>query len=166
MVAQETLKKASLAQKIGLDEKKVDEITNISAHILADVQALYIKTRGFHWNLEDPRFYFLHELFNEHYEALEEESDLIAERIRQIGRRAPGSFAEFKQLMSLKETSERLSGDEMIETLVGDYEYLIRNLRQAIDHITNLEDFGTADMFTQIIREFEKRAWMLRSHIV
>lgn len=166
MVAQETQKKMSLGQKIGLDEKKVDQITDISAHILADVQALYIKTRGYHWNLEDPRFYFLHELFNDHYEALEEESDMIAERIRQIGRRAPGSLIEFKQLMSLKEVTETTSGDEMIADLVNDYEQLIRNLRQAIDRTTNFEDFGTADMFTQILREFEKRAWMLRSHII
>jgi len=165
MVAQETLKKASLGQKLGLDEKRVDEIYNILGHILADVQALYIKTRGFHWNLEDPRFYFLHELFNDHYEALEEESDIIAERIRQIGRRAPGSLQEFKHLMSIKEITEPTAGDEMIEILVNDYEYIIRNMRQAIDRTTSLEDFGSADMFTQILREFEKRAWMLRSHL-
>lgn len=165
MVAQETLKKMSLGPKLGLDEKQVSEISGVLAPILADVQALYIKARGFHWNLEDPRFYFLHELFEDHYKALEEESDLIAERLRQIGRRAPGSLQEFKQLATIKEVTESLSGDEMIENLVADYEYIVRNMRQAIDRTTNLEDYGTADMFTQILREFEKRAWMLRSHL-
>jgi starvation-inducible DNA-binding protein len=165
MVAQETFKKVSAGNKVGLDDKSINEIYSITSHILADIQALYIKTRGFHWNLEDPRFYFLHELFEDHYEELEEESDMVAERLRQLGRQAPGSFEEFKRLMSLKEVNDVLSGDQMIEALVSDHELLIRNMRQAIDSTTNMLDFGTADMFTEIMRKFDKRAWMLRSHL-
>lgn len=165
MTVQETLKGSSLGQKIGISEKNVEEIGSLLTVILANVQALYIKTRGFHWNLEDSRFFFLHELFEKHYEDLEEESDLIAERLRQIGKRALGSLAEFKQFVTLKEITGELSGNEMLENLVHDYDFLIRSFRHGIEQTTNLEDFSSADMLTQILREFEKRAWMLRSHL-
>ena len=164
MVTQDVVKKKSLGLLIGLDEKKTQEVAEILLPLLANIQALYIKTRGFHWNIEGPRFFFLHELLDSQYRELQEETDEIAERIRQIGKRAPGSLQEFSDLMTNQEVTGFLDTDGMIDNLVTDYDTLISSMRSAIDQATELEDFGTADLLTQTLRTFEKRAWMLRSH--
>jgi starvation-inducible DNA-binding protein len=155
----------TVSHNIGLDEKRAQAIVNLLNNLLADVHALYLRTLGCHWNMEDPRFYFFHELLESQYKELAEEQDLIAEKIRQLGRKAPATMQEYKQLMSQKEALEPLNADEMIEGLVAIYEQLIRTLRQDVEKTSNLEDFGTADILTQILRAFEKRAWILRSHL-
>lgn len=166
MVTKEASKSESTGHHIGLDDKRVQEIAGMLNNMLADIHALYLRTLGCHWNMEDPRFYFFHELLENQYKELAEEQDLVAEKLRQMGRKAPATMQEYKQLMSQKETLEPLNGDEMIEGLVAIYEHLIRNLRRDIERTTTLEDFGTADMLTEILRAFEKRAWILRSHLL
>lgn len=166
-----TLKENSVegaAQKpnIGLDAKRIEEVAQLLNNLLADIHALYLRTLGCHWNMVDPRFYFFHELLEAQYKELAEEQDQVAEKLRQIGKKAPATMQEYKQLMSQKESIELLNGDEMIEGLVAIYEQLIRTLRVDIDRLTSLEDFGTADLLTQILRAFEKRAWILRSHLI
>lgn len=165
MATKELMKPESVGQSIGLDEKRVQEISKLLNNMLADVHALYLRTLGCHWNMEDPRFYFFHELLESQYKELAEEQDLIAEKLRQMGKKAPATMQEYKQLMSQKETLEPLNADEMIEGLVAIYDHLICSLRRDVEKTTNFEDFGTADMLTQILRAFEKRAWILRSHL-
>lgn len=166
MVTKEISKSESVGHHIGLDDKRVQEIAGLLNNMLADIHALYLRTLGCHWNMEDPRFYFFHELLESQYKELAEEQDLVAEKLRQIGKKAPATMQEYKQLMSQKESLEPLNADEMIEGLVAIYEQLIRNLRRDVERTTTLEDFGTADILTQILRAFEKRAWLLRSHLL
>lgn len=166
MITKELSKSEPVAKSIGLDEKRVQEIAGLLSNLLADIHALYLRTLGCHWNMEDPRFYFFHELLESHYKELAEEQDLVAEKLRQMGRKAPATMQEYKQLMSQKETLEPLNADEMIEGLVAIYEQLIRTLRSDVERTTSLEDFGTADLLTQTLRAFEKRAWILRSHLI
>ncbi|MCE5316616.1 MAG: DNA starvation/stationary phase protection protein [Parachlamydia sp.] len=165
MVTKE-ISKSEFGHHIGLDDKRVQEIAGLLNNMLADIHALYLRTLGCHWNMEDPRFYFFHELLENQYKELAEEQDLVAEKLRQIGKKAPATMQEYKQLMSQKESLEPLNADEMIEGLVAIYEQLIRNLRRDVERTTTLEDFGTADILTQILRAFEKRAWLLRSHLL
>lgn len=162
----ETVKEKSIARHLGLDDARADEAASLLVTLLADVNVLFVKTLNYHWNIEDPRFFFLHELLDEQYKALLEDQDEIAERIRKIGRPVPASLQEFKENTRLKEILEPLSADEMLRDLVLNYELLIRVMRSDIARTTDMEDFGTADMITQLIGEFEKRAWMLRSHLV
>lgn len=159
-------KQESIAHQIGLDDKRVQEIAALLKNLLADIHALYLRTLGCHWNMVSPRFYMFHELLESQYKELAEEQDLVAEKLRQMGRKAPATMQEYKQLMSQKEALEPLNGDEMIEGLVTIYDHLIRTIRKDVDRTTTLEDFGTADILTQILRAFEKRAWILRSHLL
>lgn len=135
------------------------------SHSLADTYVVYLKTQNFHWNVVDSRFQSLHKLFEEQYEALADAVDEIAERIRMLKGRAPGSMREFLSLTQLKENDRMFSGDDMIRHLMKDHEKIIDFLHKAIAEATKANDDGTADLLIQRIRAHEKMAWMLRAHL-
>lgn len=148
--------------KKGSSHSKV--IEHLSQH-LADTYILYIKTQNFHWNVEDPRFYFLHKMLEEQYEQLAEAVDVIAERLRGLEVRSPGSMKEFLSLTILKEASGKYTGNQMIENLLHDHTLIINYLHGFITQANDQHDDGTSDLFIDRIREHEKTAWILRSHL-
>ena len=93
-------------------------VTALSQH-LADTYILYLKTQNFHWNVTGPHFHSLHEMFEEQYEALAEAIDVLAERIRALGQVAPGSFAQFQKLSTLKEAAGVPSANDMLKQLLS-----------------------------------------------
>ena len=133
--------------------------------MLANTYILYIKTQNFHWNVVDPRFRSLHLLFESQYNDLAEALDDLAERIRMIGQRAPGSMREFLALTDLKEEYDELDGTEMLAALLNDHDKVIEGLRNAITISQNAHDEGSADLLINRLRAHEKIAWMLRSHL-
>lgn len=150
---------------LNLSVKATQELASILGGILADTYVLYTKTQNFHWNIVDPRFYALHKFLEEQYEELSEAIDEIAERIRMIGHRAPGSLKQFLALTCLKEANGEMNAEEMIQVLTEDHETLIQALREKIRKAADLADEGSADLLIQRIRAHEKFAWMLRSHL-
>lgn len=151
---------------IAISKDAVKNVVKSLKAVLADTYVLYIKTQNFHWNIVDPRFYPLHKMLQEHYEAMALAVDEIAERIRMLGEISPGSMQEFLTLTSLKESAGTLSGDEMLKVLLADHEAVVRHLRQHIHQALELKDDGSADMMIELIRFHEKTSWMLRSHFI
>ncbi|MDP1836499.1 MAG: DNA starvation/stationary phase protection protein [Chlamydiales bacterium] len=151
--------------RLGLSEPTINKVIAELNSILADAQVLYFMTRHCHWNVIDPRFIQLHKFFEEQYEELAEATDVLAEHIRSFGRFAPSSMKEYLRLTSLKEINQELSGDDMIEVLAQGHETCLQNLRKAIKKIEALGDVSTVDVLTDRIREHQKTAWMLRSHL-
>ena len=149
----------------GLPDNVIDEVAKDLGVILADTHVLYVKSLNYHWNMEDGRFYFLHRLIQEQYEALAEFTDEVAEKIRQMGRVSPGSLKEFLELATLHEARSGLSANEMLIDLAESHEAVVKFMRKAIDTSTELGDVGTADMLTEALRDHEKAAWLLRSHL-
>jgi starvation-inducible DNA-binding protein len=135
------------------------------AKFLADSYTLYLKTHSFHWNVVGPRFYDLHKLFEEQYTDLQDAVDEIAERIRALGVRAPGSYSEFVKLASVAEEKGAPVADEMIPQLLADNRILARSARTVIEAAEAHDDAGSADLATQRLRVHEKAAWMLESLI-
>lgn len=131
---------------------------------LASTYMLYLKTQNFHWNVEDPRFSELHKLFENQYQELSGETDEIAERMRMLGQKAPGTMRFFLENSFIQEASENLSGDEMIRQLAEDHQAISKWLRETIKKTQDLGDEGTADLYIQNLRAHEKQAWMLFSH--
>ena len=76
---------------IGIDEADRKAITDGLSRLLADSYTLYLKTHNYHWNVTGPMFQTLHLMFETQYTELALAVDLIAERIRSLGERAPGS---------------------------------------------------------------------------
>ncbi len=148
-----------------MEKKASEQILVMLSRVLSNTYLLLVKTQNFHWNLVDPRFHSLHGFFEEQYEDLFSAADEIAERIRSIGQRAPGSMREFLDLSNLDESTGSLTGDEMLSELLGDHEHLVKELRQQIKESQACEDEGTADLLIQRLKVHEKSAWMIRSHI-
>ena len=133
------------------------------SNVLADTFTLYLKTHNFHWNVVGPMFHTLHLMFEEQYNELWLAGDAVAERIRALGCRAPGSYREFSKLTYLREPEAVLSATEMISELLRDHETCARTARWALSVARTAVDAPTEDLLTQRLMAHEKAAWMLRS---
>lgn len=148
---------------IGIDSKDREAIASGLARLLADSYTLYLKTHNYHWNVEGPMFNTLHNLFEEQYTELATAVDEIAERIRALGVKAPGSYSEFAKLASVDEAKGGESAEDMLRELVLGQEAIVRTAREAFPVAEKSNDEPTADLLTQRMQTHEKNAWMLRS---
>ena len=82
---------------IGIKAADRDAIATGLSRLLADSYTLYLKTHNYHWNVEGPMFSTLHQMFEEQYTELATAVDEIAERIRALGIKAPGSYSSFSE---------------------------------------------------------------------
>jgi starvation-inducible DNA-binding protein len=124
---------------------------------------LYLKTHNYHWNVTGPQFNTLHLMFEGQYTELAAAVDQIAERIRALGIRAPGSYLEFSELTSIQEGSGDESAEDMIRQLAIGQETVVRTAREIFPAADVAHDEPTADLLTQRMQIHEKNAWMLRS---
>jgi starvation-inducible DNA-binding protein len=147
----------------GIGEQERRDIAGKLSGLLADSCTLYLKTHNYHWNVTGPLFNTLHSMFEAQYVELAIAVDDVAERIRALGVKAPGSYSEFAQLTSIEEAVGGESAEEMIRDLVGGQETIVRTARNAISATASAGDEPTADLLTQRMQLHEKNAWMLRS---
>lgn len=151
---------------VGIDESARRRINSTLAAALADQHVLYQKTRLCHWNLVGSRFDPLHAMFEAQYEALAEAIDGTAERIRMLDGIAPGSLRELCDAARLPEIDgELIDGNGALTLLLADHEAMVVSLRDSVAQCEDLDDVGTADFLTGLLRAHEKTAWMLRSHL-
>ncbi len=148
---------------IGISNELRQEIGAGLSRLLADTYTLYLKTHNFHWNVTGPLFNTLHLMFETQYNELALAVDEIAERIRALGLPAPGSYAQFAQLTSIREETGVPAAEEMIRQLVKDQEAVVRTARSIFPAVEKASDEPTADLLTQRMQVHEKAAWMLRS---
>jgi starvation-inducible DNA-binding protein len=153
---------------IGLkEEQRAGSIAVLNGH-LADLHVLYVKLRNYHWNVTGPQFHSLHVLFEEQYTAVAAAIDEVAERVRSLGGFATGTMTEFTKNARLAEEKPGVvpSARDMVATLVGDHEAIIRQLREDVDRTDEeFHDVGTSDFLTGLMEAHEKMAWMLRAHL-
>lgn len=147
----------------GLNEEQREAIAGNLSKLLADTYTLYLKTHNYHWNVTGPQFNTLHAMFEQQYVELATAVDEIAERIRALGVKAPGSWAEFGRLASVNEASGNEDATEMVRQLVIAQETVVRTARAGFPEADAANDEPTADLLTQRMQVHEKNAWMLRS---
>ena len=147
----------------GLDEQAREKIADGLSRLLADTYTLYLKTHGYHWNVEGPMFRSLHLMFEEEYMDLRDAADEIAERIRALGHLAPGSYSEFARISSVQDEEGAPEAMEMVRRLVAGHEAVIRTARELVATAEDMGDVATADLATARIEVHEKTAWMLRA---
>ena len=148
---------------IGIDRAQRENIAAGLSRLLADSYTLYLKTHNYHWNVTGPLFNTLHLMFETQYTELATAVDEIAERIRALGIKAPGSYSDFAKLTSIAEGSGEESAEEMIRQLVIGQETVVRTAREIFPLAEEADDEPTADLLTQRMQIHEKTAWMLRS---
>ncbi len=139
------------------------EIADGLARLLADTYTLYLKTHNYHWNVVGPMFNTLHLMFEEEYNELALAVDEIAERIRALGSRAPGSYSAYAALTEVPEDDDEPDAMEMVRRLVQAHETCVRTARSVFPTASEADDEPTADLLTQRMQVHEKTAWMLRS---
>ena len=146
----------------GKSRTKLIALLNASLHDLID---LYSQTKHAHWNVKGPLFIALHELFDKLAEGLEEAIDTTAERATALGGTATGTVRQAAANSRVEEfPRDTHAGPEVITALAERYAAVAKNTREAIDEAAKLGDAGTADLFTQHVRELDKALWFLEAH--
>ncbi len=154
----------SVQINIGISEKDRGAIAEGLSRLLADTYTLYLTTHNFHWNVTGPMFNTLHLMFMTQYTELWNAVDPVAERIRSLGHSAPGSYAQFSSLASIKDAPAiPPKALEMVRILVDGHEAVARTARSIFPLADKAHDEPTADLLTQRLTVHEQTAWMLRS---
>jgi starvation-inducible DNA-binding protein len=152
------------AIQIGISTEDRAQIAAGLARLLADTYTLYLTTHNFHWNVTGPMFNTLHAMFMTQYTELWNAVDPIAERIRALGHPAPGSYAQFGRLATVKDApGDPPKALAMVRILVEGHEAVARTARGIFSTADAAGDQPTMDLLTQRLDVHEKAAWMLRS---
>jgi starvation-inducible DNA-binding protein len=140
----------------------VVEISGELRKLLADVFALYVKTKNFHWHMSGRHFRDYHLLLDEHGEQIFAMTDEIAERARKLGGTTLHSISDISKHQRLKDNNaERVDPEDMLSELRADNQELTRNLRSAHELCDKHNDVATASLIENWIDETERRTWFL-----
>ena len=130
--------------------------------VLADVYAIYLKTKNFHWHMSGPHFRDYHLLLDEQADQLFAMTDPIAERIRKIGGTTLKSISHISRTQRvLDNDAEYVEPLSMLAELREDNKTLAARLREANDLCNEHRDMATASMIDVWIDETERRTWFL-----
>jgi starvation-inducible DNA-binding protein len=130
--------------------------------ILADVFALYLKTKNFHWHMSGPHFRDYHLLLDEHGDQLFAMTDAIAERVRKIGGNTVRSIGHIARLQRVADNdAEYVEPEDMLAELRDDSKTLAARLREAHGVCEEHMDIATASLIEVWIDETERRTWFL-----
>lgn len=162
--ALDTRRKASptLDTPTDLTSEAVGEISEKLNGVLADVFALYVKTKNFHWHMSGPHFRDYHLLLDEQSEQIFGITDDIAERVRKIGGLTLRSIGNIARLQTLKDNDERfVPAPAMLRELMNDNKALVSSMREAHEVADKHEDVATTSLLENFIDQAERRTWFL-----
>src|SRR6058998_3639721 len=153
---------APLTTPTDLTRSATKDIAGAMNAILADVFALYLKTKNFHWHMSGPHFRDYHLLLDEHADQLFAMTDPIAERVRKIGGMTLHSIGEIARTQRvLDNDAEYVEPLDMLSELTEDNKTLAARLREAHNVCDEHRDIATASLIEVWIDETERRAWFL-----
>ena len=157
-----TRRNAPLATRTDLTTAATKDIAGAMNAILADVFALYLKTKNFHWHLSGPHFRDYHLLLDEQADQLFAMTDPIAERIRKIGGPTLKSIGQIARLQRVADNeAEYVEPLDMLAELAEDNKTLAARLREAHNVCDEHRDVATASLIEVWIDETERRTWFL-----
>ena len=153
---------APLATRTDLSREAVKDISGTMNAILADVFALYVKTKNFHWHMSGPHFRDYHLLLDEQADQLFAMTDPIAERVRKIGGLTLHSIGEIARTQRvLDNDAQYVEPLDMLAELAEDNKELTARLREAHNVCDEHRDVATTSLIEIWIDETERRAWFL-----
>lgn len=129
--------------------------------LVANIFALYVKTKNFHWHMKGSHYRDYHLLLDEHAEQILAMVDVLAERVRKIGETTICSIAHIHELQSIKDDNEQLEPTTMLEHLMNDNKYLLNQMRNAHHVCAERRDVATTSILEGFIDETERRVWFL-----
>ena len=153
---------APLETRTDLSHAAVKDISAAMNAILADVFALYVKTKNFHWHMSGPHFRDYHLLLDEQADQLFAMTDPIAERVRKLGGltlRSIGNISRAQRV--LDNDAEYVEPLDMLAELADDNKTLAARLRETHNVCDEHRDVATASLIEVWIDETERRTWFL-----
>ena len=156
------LQRAPLSTPTDLTGEATRDITGALNAILADVFALYLKTKNFHWHLSGPHFRDYHLMLDEQADQLFAMTDPVAERVRKIGGTTLRSIGHVSRLQRVADNdAEYVEPEDMLAELAEDNKTLASRLREAHDVCGEHRDVATTSLIEIWIDETERRTWFL-----
>ena len=151
-----------LATPTDLETSATRDIAGAMNAILADVFALYLKTKNFHWHMSGPHFRDYHLLLDEHGDQIFAMADPIAERVRKLGGTTVRSIGHIARLQRILDNdAEYVEPADMLAELLDDNKMLAARLREAHSICDEHNDVATASLIEVWIDETERRTWFL-----
>ena len=156
------LRTAPLQTPTDLKAEGMREISGALNVLLADVFALYLKTKNFHWHISGPHFRDYHLLLDEHGDQIFAITDAIAERVRKIGGMTVRSIGEISRLQRIQDNdAEFVTPLDMLAELRDDNKELVAKMRAIHALCEEHNDVATASSLEVWIDEAERRTWFL-----
>ena len=157
-----SLRTAAVATRTTLGTNATRDITGALNVLLADIFALYLKTKNFHWHVSGPQFRDFHLLLDEQAEQIVAVSDDLAERVRKIGGttlRSIGQIARMQRV--LDNEADHVTPLDMLAELRDDNIDLVQHMRDTHELCEQYQDVATASLLEKWIDEAERRVWFL-----
>jgi len=152
----------ALATPTDLSAEAVRDISGAMNAIMADVFALYLKTKNFHWHVSGPHFRDYHLLLDEQADQIFAMTDVIAERVRKLGGTTLRSIAHIARIQRILDNdAEYVEPSDMLAELRDDNKALTARLREAHAVCDEFNDVATASLIEVWIDETERRTWFL-----
>ena len=133
--------------------------------ILGTNFALYLKSHGYHWNIEGSNFPQYHDFLNDFYSSVFDQTDSIAEHIRALNSYAPGSLARMLELADIQEATSIPDAMAMMRDLASDNDRYIIHLRAGIVAADMANEPAVGNFLQDLLAAHQKKGWMLRSII-
>lgn len=157
-----TRREAPLRTPTDLGTKVTRDISGALNALLADVFALYLKTKNFHWHVSGPYFRDYHLMFDDQATQIFATTDDIAERVRKIGGITVHSIGEIARLQRIPDNDAAyVEPSDMLAELRSDNQRLITSMREAHNLCDEENDVATTSLIENWIDEAERRVWFL-----
>ena len=154
--------RGALATPTDLSHEAVGAVSAALNVLLADVFALYLKTKNFHWHVSGPHFRDYHLMLDEQAEQIFAITDELAERVRKIGGTTLRSIGHVAHLQRVKDNdAEFVAPTDMLRELTTDNRMLAANMRAAHEVAAKHLDVATTSLLEVYIDQAERRAWFL-----
>jgi starvation-inducible DNA-binding protein len=157
-----TRRMAPLQTPTDLGSQATKDVSAALNLLLADLFALYLKTKNFHWHVSGPHFRDYHLLLDEQADQLYATTDPVAERVRKLGGTTLRSIGQISRLQRVKDNdADYVTPDDMLAELREDNQRLAARMRQAHNVCDEHGDVATASLIEVWIDEAERRVWFL-----
>lgn len=132
---------------------------------VATWSVMYTKLHNFHWYVKGPQFFTLHAKFEELYNEATLHMDEIAERLLTLGGQPVATLKEHLELSDVTEATGKESTDQMVGTVVKDFDKIMKSLKKGMDEAAKDEDDMTVDLLNAVYQSIEKHQWMLNAYL-
>ncbi|KGR87748.1 Dps family protein [Lysinibacillus odysseyi] len=143
-------------------KKSLNEQLN---ELVATWSVLYTKLHNYHWYVNGPSFFTLHAKFEELYNEVTLSLDEVAERILSKGGKPVATMKEHLELSLVKEATGSESAEEMVQSIINDFDVLKKALKEAMETASEEGDDRTEDLLNAKVQSLEKHSWMLSAFL-